>query len=254
MKRVHGVTKIVRVLTLIGLFSLLVNSPSKAALLSVQVPQQWGTNIDSSVTLNSAPDFDVGSPTVSYTASSGLFQVLQSYDNDGNSVNNYWDANGNENPNDSISADFTLTAYITSAGVLTNGTLSIAGDMTGDNFGPQPETTLLTGNLTTGAEGVAFGATSGTEAPFQFLFTVTGGSLSNDYGGIGSPNGYIYVFPDDGFTFNDTWTANFSTHSDQGYADVQMVVPEPSSFFLLMFGGALFGVAKQFQRSSRRRS
>jgi hypothetical protein len=231
--------KIARVLTLIGLFSLLANSQSKAQLLTLQPAQVNG---------QPAPDFTANNLTVSYAASTTIFQATGYYYDDSNYDNLYTDASGNENPNDPFAADFNLTAYITSAGILTSGTLTIAGDLVGDSV----YTTLLTGTLQTGAEGTAFGATSGTDAPFQFLFTVTGGSLANDYGGVGASHGYVnYLEPDGGYTFSGSWTANFA-NSGNGYADVQMAVPEPSSFVLLMFAGALCAAANMLRRPSRR--
>jgi len=238
--RVNGAGYIARVLVAIGVFTftLLAYSQSNAQLLTLQPVKVGGVP---------APDYTVNDLNVSYTASSGILQAIGSYEDDSNFNSLYTDATGTPNPENPFAADFNITAYITSAGVLTNGTLAIAGDYNFDgNYA-----TLLTGTLKTGAEGVAFGATSGTDAPFQFLFTVTGGSLSNDYGGIGSQNGFVNTLdPDGGYTFSGSWSESF-VNSGNGYADIQMAIPEPSSFLLLMFAGALFAAAKQFRRSGR---
>ncbi|MGA2603447.1 MAG: hypothetical protein ABSG14_04390 [Verrucomicrobiia bacterium] len=241
MKRVHGVIKIARVLALIGVFTLLANSQSKAQLLTLQPVQVDG---------NAAPDFTSQPLTVTYTPSTTIFQVSGYYSDFGDS---YVDPNGNLNPDinpewNTFPANFNLTAYITNAGVLTNGTLTIDGDLTGNG---DVDTTLLTGTLTTGAEGTAFGASSGVDAPFQFLFTITGGSLSNDYGGVGAPDGYVnYLFPDGGNDFSGSFANSFA-NSGNGYADVDMI-PEPSSFLLLVLASALCAVASKFHRSRRR--
>jgi hypothetical protein len=246
MKRVHGVIRIARVLTLIGVFTLLANSQSKAQLLNVQPVQVNGGN---------APDFYMQYLTVSYTAASGLFQATGDYyasDSSENYANDYTDPSGNIDAvsGSSFPADFNLTAYITSAGVLTNGTLTIAGDITAADG---PYTTLLTGTLTTGLEGTAFGATNDIEtaSTFNFLFTVTGGTLANDYHGVGAPDGFIAVYPDGGSTFSGSWASDFADTPGNGYGAVD-VVPEPSSFLLLMFAGALCAAATILRRPRRR--
>lgn len=232
MKRVHGVIRIARVLTLIGVFSLLANSQATAQLLNLKPPTY--------------PNFSAAYLTVQYTTNNGIFEATgNAYDY----ADTYVDPNTNET--DWVGADFNLTAYITSTGNLTNGTLTIAGDL-GDGNG---YTDLLTGSLTTGAEGTAFGATNDvhTAAEFQFLFTITGGTLASDYGGVNAPVGYFDFFPDGSSKpFSGSWTSDFN-NDGAGYGDVQ-AVPEPSSFLLLLFAGALCAAASILRRPRRRAS
>jgi hypothetical protein len=224
--------RIARVLTLIGVVSLLANSQSKAQLLTLQP--------------NQLPDFSVGNMTVQYAASSGIFTVTASADD---LPGTYFDTLNNET--DYIGADFNLTAYVTSAGNLTNGTLTIAGDLYDDNG----YTDLLTGTLATGAEGTAFGATNDvyTATAFNFVFTITGGTLASDYGGVNAPDGYFVLYPDGGSTFSGSWTSDFADHPGNGYGDVK-AIPEPSSFVLLMFAGTLGAAANILRRPRRRDS
>jgi PEP-CTERM motif len=205
MKRLPNV---VRVLAVAGVLSLIA-LPSHAALLNL--------------TLQGNPDMFVNYLDITYTESSDNFHV------DGFS-DTYTDPS-----NTQISTGFgayTLDATITGAGVLTSGSFTIDGDVGG---GP---TTLLTGSLNTGAEGVAFGASSAGDGLFEFLYTVSGGSLAGDFGGIGASGGIIMSPVGGGFT--DAWNVDFNNGGvGSGYADHAPLVPEPSSFLLLLFGAAL---------------
>ncbi|HUI08298.1 MAG TPA: PEP-CTERM sorting domain-containing protein [Verrucomicrobiae bacterium] len=185
--------------------------PSKATTIGLVLPDH--------------PDFyaiDIG---VNYTASTTKFEAIGTTDT-------YIDLSNTPNWIGDLPASYNLTAYITSAGELTNGTVTIQGDTDYDEIAE----TLLTGNLTTGFEGSAFGATSTGDAVFEFLFTVTGGSYANDFGGIGASGG-IVLSPDGGSTFTDTWTSDF-TNGGHGYVD-NAPVPEPSSLLLLVLGAAM---------------
>lgn len=206
MKQVHRTRGIVRALIVVGTLSLAA-LPSHATLLSLTLPQN--------------PDIAGGYLTITYTASTDNFHAQgysTSYDSPDPSSTHY-----------DLFSNYTLDATITGAGQLTGGSFTISGDI-GNN-----DEVLLTGNLNPGAEGVDFGATSANGGLFQFLFTVSGGSLSNDFGGIGAQGAAIMDPVTGGFT--DDWSVDFA-NADNGDVD-HKVIPEPSSFFLLVLGTAL---------------
>ncbi len=128
---------------------------------------------------------------------------------------------------------FNLTATINGSGVATAASLTIGGTVPG--FG----SALLTGTL---ASTPNFGFMTGGGDIFEFLFTVTGGSLASAYyGGIGARFGLILDanFSAGGFTGN--WNSNFNNNGGQtgfgqGVSDAAPV-PAPGALALLALGG-----------------
>jgi hypothetical protein len=226
--------KILRVLTLVGVFLLLASSRSGATPLNLQEPV-------------GAPDFFGDYISVNYVASNGAFEALgitdQPYNNGSVTlINADWD-----------DYSFDLTATITSAGVLTNGSLTLMGDVTGN--GPE---NLLTGTLMTGADGTAFGSDTNGYGRFEFLFTVTGGNTDvvKDFNGIGATGGLLLLpdFETGDLPFNGSWAADFNNNNfPDGEADT-WAVPEPSSILLLLVGGGVCGVAHRATTRKRVRS
>ena len=202
---------VVRALGIVGLF-LFVALPSHAALINL--------------TLQGSPDFYIIDLGITYSAASTKFEAIGATDT-------YIDPSDSYNYVGDLPSSFNLTAYITGAGMLTNGTVSIEGDTDFDTFAE----TLLTGNLLTGADGSAFGSTTNGVGLFEFRFSVTGGNVAGDFGGIGATVGVI-ITPD-GSTFGGTWSSDFAASGGFGYADNAPIIPEPSSFFLLALGVAL---------------
>lgn len=128
--------------------------------------------------------------------------------------------------------DFSLSASITTAGLMTGGTLVISGNYS-NTIGLSG--VLLTGNLT------AFGFTDGpTSELFEFTYTVTGGLMATaQYFGLpGAPGGVIYDTGED--VFNGLFTSNFATSGfgSGGNADVAPI-PEPATLSLFFLGGAI---------------
>lgn len=208
--------KTLRILVLIfSMIALWANSQSKAATdlpLTLGLPDLTGFEMD-----------------VKYTASNGAFVV------DG-LTHDYIIPSGDVGI--AIQDSYNLSATITTNAILTGGTLTIKGEVNGGGS----DTTLLTGNLTTGAAGTAFGYGDGGNEIFQFLFTVSGGSLASAFGGNGAKGGIIF---DAGFDsnqgdtpFTGSWTSNFNSNgSDDGVIDAfARPVPEPSSILLVLAG------------------
>lgn len=220
--------KILRILVLFGLVSLLANSQAKAAGTDLSiVPPQTGPY----------PDLADGYVNVTYSSGSGDF-VAQGW------TQTYWDPIGNEfdvasSPDD---PDYTLNATITGAGVLTGGTLTINGDI------GSGEELLLTGSLTPGAAGTAFGYGDGGNEIFQFLFTVTGGAEAGAFGG----SGWVDLYGGTWDTSFTSWTSDFSSTSYDGNMDTYKInsVPEPSSI-LLVLAGVLGMVARRRLSATR---
>ncbi|MGA2281838.1 MAG: PEP-CTERM sorting domain-containing protein [Verrucomicrobiota bacterium] len=210
------------------------------------------------------PDLDAEQVTVSY--SGGTFNaggasppVLLGYtDPNGNS----WGESG--------SGSFVVTANINSSGNLTSGSLTVNAFLAENDPASLAVNTvyvptLLTATLMTGLSGSPPGSApvgsawdyanyyddpsdpssfEGTQ--FAFSFTVTGGILAGDYGGIGS-SGVIELFPngDDPFYL----TTSYSNGGAYGACDI-FPVPEPSSNLLFLIGGAVWLVARRCHRST----
>lgn len=215
--------KTMRFLILIALASMLANAPLQAALLDLTNP--------------GGPDLLAGYLDVSFNATSGTF-LASGYTVDYQ--------NGSVSLSDA--GDYTLTANITPAGVLSGGSLTIQGDL-----GSGTET-LLTGTLTTGPGGTAFGFQDPSEGSprniFEFLFTVTGGDAAvvQDFGGGGGGGAVILdaAFQDGGTPFSGYWTTSFHNVGNGSSAvSDNFAVPEPSTAsLLLMVGGALWVAAR----------
>ena len=235
-----------KILAVIGLISMFAGFQSQATPLNL-VPD--------------VPDFGNFYLTVSYNAGSGIFQAsgytLGYADPSGVSS---WES-GYTGPfvPDYAAPSFDLTAHITSAGVLTSGTVTIRGSM--DYTGETVET-LLAGDLNTGSDGIAFGslffAPPNTGADrFEFTFKVTGGNstIVSDFGGVtGAYNCGIILVPFFGpndVLFDGSWTTSFSSENSQnGVADTVLLVPEPSSILLALVGGVLCVGAYRCRRNT----
>ena len=210
MKRFYRTLRIVWGITLFGVLSL-ASSQSNATLLNLSLD---------------LPDFYAYFTSVGYNAGTDAFQAL-------GYTGTYTDSGGTH---DAGGGNYTLTATITGAGVLTSGSLTIEGEVSDLATGPG---TLLTGSLTTGTEGTAFGSTNGGNGLFEFRFTVTGGILSNQFGGVGASNCGVIMSPEFAGEFDGTWLNSFSNDGISGFSDNAVLVPEPSTFFLLALGVAL---------------
>jgi len=213
--------KTLRLLVLFGVFSLVASSQSKAAT-DINLPE-------------GLPDL-AGSPMdVTYNAGTGAF-VASGWLSD-------YNIPGPIDVGASVIGSYTLSATINNTGNLTGGTLTIDGAV-GDG---DTDVTLLTGILTTGAAGTAFGfgypgyIVGENDDLFQFLFTVNGGSLASAFGGNGAAGGVVLDawFGDTSGdkAFTGSW-ASFNNNagiSEKGVGDINsfavqnsLPVPEPS--------------------------
>jgi len=222
------VLRTVRVLIVMSAFSLVASPESHATPLYLSSP-------------SGSPDLMTSFASVSYTTSNNLFQAIGSTTDYENGTTGLVDAGTS-----------TLAATITGAGLLTSGSLTLQGDI-----GSGVET-LLTGTLTTGPGGTAFGYTNvtgvvGSGDIFEFLFTVTGGNavIVSDFGGLGANGGVIVDanFPN-ADTFDGSWTKDF-LNNNEGVSDTFSMIPEPSSVLLVLFGGVLCAVAYRATAAAR---
>jgi len=137
---------------------------------------------------------------------------------------------------------FSLSATVNNSGSLVSGTVAIgcAAGVYDPNYEAQLDGPgiLLEGNLT------AFGYRDGSDySRFDFEFTVTGGELANDYGGIGATAGTALDTAD--LSFPGSFTGNFNSNG-QGDADTLMMVPEPEPQILVILSLlGLCGVARR---------
>jgi hypothetical protein len=212
--------KRLRALALCSVFALWAGSQSTAALLSLNP----GEN----------PNLVGNFASVSYDSSSGIFQV------------NGWTSDYQFGSASLVDVgEYTLTAHITTAGVLTGGSITINGDV---GNGPG---TLLSGTLLTGAGGTAFGFQDGGGDIFEFRFTLSEPSdptIQVDFGGIGDINVGIIVNAWFDTPWNGSWETSFQ-NSLNGDAQTFVHLPEPSSFILVVVGGAFCAAA--FRRTSK---
>lgn len=115
---------------------------------------------------------------------------------------------------------FTLNAVIDETGDASSGSLSIGGTV--DVFGPS----LLDGVL------VDFGFIDAGGMILEFLFSVTGGDLADEYGGINAEFGVILDTRDLGYSGD--WTKDFLLNG--GVADTA-AIPAPAGLALLGLAG-----------------
>lgn len=175
--------------------------------------------------LEPSPDIFVGFGSTTYSAGG------QSLTLDGQ-PQSYFLASSACDPACAVTAalgDFSLTASVDNSGNLVGtGSLTIDGSVGTLGYGSP----LLTGTVT------AFGFDAGTPAlPFEFLFTVTGGSAASDFGGAGATGGIIWGHNS---TFSGSFGSDFSA-SFTSNGDVAPT-PEPSAALLLLSGALGFAV------------
>jgi hypothetical protein len=178
------------------------------------------------VVLNPYPDIVSGFIDVSYNAGSQTF-VAAGY---AMSIN---DDGSPPNP-DIDDGLFNITASVNNAGVASGGSIVING--TFGAFGPS----LLTGNL------LAMGFQTGGGSVFDFLFTVTGGTLATPayYGLPGSVFGVILNSGPN--NFNGSWANSWNNGAPGtgvGVADTAPI-PAPGAFGLLL-AAASFGAPRR---------
>jgi hypothetical protein len=171
------------------------------------------------VTLDPFPDLFSSFLDVSYDASLHDFIVSgfpTTYDPDGMGVPQ--NVTG-------VNRAFDIALNVDNAGVASGGTLSIMGNVLGN--GPS----LLQADL------FAFGYMDppGGEI-FDFVFSVTGGDLAGDFGGMGAMVGVILDINDAG-AFDGTFASSFSSSGSAGVSDTG--IPEPTSITLL---GSICGI------------
>lgn len=231
--------KMLRMLVLLGVFSVVTNSQSHAAPLLLSA--------------SGLADLS-GSPLdVTYNATGGSFQVngglsdyITSLDTDTSDYSGY--------------GGYSLSATINSAGVLASGgTVTISGYIGPDYTDYE---TLLTGSLESGSSGTTWGYYDNNNVnQFTFLFNVTGGNVASDFGGIGAVCG-VNLFADfsgnngHDTPFTGTWGGSFNNlynsgaGTGNGSADI-FRVPEPSSILLTSVGVALCMAARRRLNASR---
>jgi hypothetical protein len=172
------------------------------------------------------PDIESGFIDVMYDASGDMFSATGfalAIDYDGIAPPDYNINNGS----------FDLSASIDDFGSASSGSLAIGGDIPG--LGVMGS--LLTGSLTD------FGFQTGGGDLFEFLFTVTGGQLAGDFGGLGATVGVILNA--DGSTFTGDWTLDFNNNGGNpgfglGVADTAFI-PAPAGLAVLLGAGFCAG-------------
>ena len=121
---------------------------------------------------------------------------------------------------------FQINSTVTTGGVATDGRLTITGDVTVN--GQLYSGTLVSGKLE------SFGYTPPGEGALilEFLFTSTGGSMSNYFNGSRGPIG---VMADANFPAFEGFGASFANQEYAGVADVYQT-PSPPAFLLGLLG------------------
>jgi hypothetical protein len=179
------------------------------------------------------PDLNGAFMDVSYDADSDVLQAT-------GWTAMYTDANTNEVTLWDIGS-YSITANIDSSGLLNGGSLEIKGDI---GAGMQ---TLLTGELNTGANGVAYDLADPWETIYLY-FTVNGGTEAAAFGGVNTPNAVVTLSPYFGEgVFNGTWDTSFANDGVAGYCDINAPIPEPSSSMLLLVGGLCVAAWRRLQ-------
>jgi hypothetical protein len=142
--------------------------------------------------------------------------------------------------------NFLINAEIDSSGNLIvsppsgTDTLTVTGNVATLGDG----TPLLSANLTQ----FGFSTVAGSGV-YQFVFTITGGSLANIYGGTGQMLDVLVSDPGvNGLP--SVFTSNFTT-SASGFADIKApATPEPASMLLLLSGGGILGLLRKRLRKT----
>ncbi|MGA3283560.1 MAG: PEP-CTERM sorting domain-containing protein [Verrucomicrobiota bacterium] len=214
--------KTLRILVLFSVFSVIATLHTGAAPL-------YFTSTNGLADLSGSP------LDVTYNSTSGSFQVK-------GDLQDFIDSSGTDTGDYSGYGGYVISATINNAGVLASGGSVTIIDSASD--------TLLAGSLKSGASGTAWGYYNNSSIDqFTFLFTVTGGTVASDFGGIGGLCG-ISLFADfsgnstgtgHDTPFTGTWGGSFNNlrssgaNTGNGTADI-FPVPEPSSFLLVSAG------------------
>ncbi len=176
------------------------------------------------LTLQDTPDIFASFLDVDYDAGSDSLSITGfplTYDDDGIGMAETFG-----------SGSFDLRATVDDTGNATGGLLEISGSIPGLGIN-DPLTVLLTGTLTN------FGFDESGGDPLEFIFSVTGGQLAADYGGIGAEAGVIAS----GTNFPGNFMDNF--HNDQGTGRADVAPPVPAPMTAAFIGGLAFATRRR---------
>lgn len=177
--------------------------------------------------LNDHPDITSNFIDVSYNSSTNVMDILGYnivIDDDGVGPLVDFDDFGS----------WAISAIVDEFGVASSGTLTITGDVLGNNG------VLLTGNL------VDFGWTKVGADRFEFIFSATGGLLAtSQYFGVpGTPVGVIFDTFED--IFDGTWNDDFANEAGGPFAVADTApLPEPSTLSVLLLAAGLAGMKRR---------
>ncbi len=169
--------------------------------------------------LEPSPDLTTGFISISYDADAANLQFMA----DGFTLS-YFDG---VSVTDATGGLFMIDMTVDDMGNATGGMLSITGTLPGIADG-----TLLTGDLTD------FGFAPAGGDPLEFLWSVSGGLLADDYGGIGAIAGTILSqtsFPGD-------WTEDWS---GSGAVSDTAPIPAPTGAAILGLGLVATGARRR---------